>query len=58
MWSRASCRFSCVSCLCIVSELGLRLDEKAGARRQEKCEDSFKEARKRSGNEEETLRGL
>ena len=47
-----------MSCLCIVLELGLRLDEKARARRQEKSEDWFTEAGKMSGNEEETLRGL
>lgn len=58
MWSRAGCRFPRVSCLCTVSELGLRLDEKARARRQEKYEDWFTEARKMSGNEEETLTDL
>ena len=47
-----------MSCLCIVSELVLRLDENARARRQEKCEDWFTEARKMSGDEEETLRSL
>lgn len=55
MWSGGSCRFPCASC---AEKLALRLDEKAKAYRQAKCEDWIVEVRKVRRNEEETLRRL